>query len=197
MFQRAISRSTLNRIRQVQHILRSFNAKPVDKTQIPPPTWSIQDLHLSSAHLDKSISDEEYHKLAYRCLIDIRVLTPEQNLQLKQSLCDIMRCVSLVTDHNPWHDPMNPRNDEGTKSSDMDMNKMTLLNKVDSLSQNYPHKTRSRTEEQNEWVAYDRKEAEQVLQNIRQGKGEKLTRREEDGHWYFALKTGVAADENR
>jgi hypothetical protein len=197
-----IFKVAFSRVQKKVHILRQLSSKILDKIQIPPPTWSINDLHLSSAPSDTSISDEEYHKLAYRCLIDIRVFTPEENRRMKQSLCDIMRCVSVVTDHvqaSNGSDPLSSMNQDHTHSvkskADVDTSELKPLDENDLVKKNSCDTTRSRIEEQNDWIVHDRKEAEEVLQYIRQGKGDKMMRREEDGHWYFSLRTD--ADSSR
>jgi len=155
---------------------------------IPPPTWSLKDLHLSSTDKDKPISDDEYHQLAYRCLIDIRIFTPEQNVIMKQSLTDIMRCVSIVSEYKQLKEPrINQSHEKDEISIRHELSKM--VTKPMELPKNFCNTARSRVEEQSDWIMHDRKEVEDILHHMKQGKGQKLKRREEDGHWYFSVRT--------
>eukprot|EP00566_Odontella_aurita_P021331 CAMPEP_0113584270 /NCGR_PEP_ID=MMETSP0015_2-20120614/33009_1 /TAXON_ID=2838 /ORGANISM="Odontella" /LENGTH=217 /DNA_ID=CAMNT_0000489299 /DNA_START=130 /DNA_END=782 /DNA_ORIENTATION=- /assembly_acc=CAM_ASM_000160 len=72
-----------------------------DRIEIPPPTWSVADLRLtpdSDGTFPASVSDEELHRLARRCLIDVRILPPSDRERLKVELAGMMRCISVVCD---------------------------------------------------------------------------------------------------
>ena len=71
--------------------------------RIPDPSWSFGDLRLSSEsdvaiEVPSSVTDTELHRLARRCLIDVRVLPPQDREDLKRGLSDILKCLSVVCD---------------------------------------------------------------------------------------------------
>lgn len=73
--------------------------------RIPEPTWSIADLRLTSSSSsdaraedrgERGVTDAELEILARRCLIDVSRLPPLNRESLRESLADIMRCVSVL-----------------------------------------------------------------------------------------------------
>lgn len=63
----------------------------------PPPSWSVNELRLTSNKDDK-ISNEELATLARRCLIDVRRLSPERRDELRVHVAGIVRCASVLLD---------------------------------------------------------------------------------------------------
>ena len=108
---------------------------------------------------------------------------------MKQSLTDIMRCVSVVTEHNQLHGSIDPRNEEGSRVYS------STLDDFNPEDKSLYCTARSSIDEKDEWDSYDCKEAEQVMKYIRMGGGEKQVKREEDSHWYFSLRTGIDDNE--
>ena len=89
---------TLQRLHQSSRIQnRCFS-------QVPPPTWSMNDLHLEAtkhtAGEIPTIQDEELDILAQRCLLDVQRLSEQERTELKVELGKIMQCISLVCETN-------------------------------------------------------------------------------------------------
>jgi len=65
---------------------------------VPPPTWSMNDLHLEATpgQEQPTIRDDELDILAQRCLIDVQQLSEQERNELKIGVGKIMKCISLV-----------------------------------------------------------------------------------------------------
>ena len=76
---------------------RDIGVSRRNESSLPPPTWSLRQLQLSSSSTatttTPSISDQELNVLARRCLIDIK---DEEREELKKNLNNILHCTSLV-----------------------------------------------------------------------------------------------------
>jgi len=86
-------RSTLAPLRQLQ---RATQRAHRCYTKIPEPTWSLNDLNLTSKSNQPIMNDKELDTLAQRCLLDVQSLSQEERHELKLELGNIMRCISLV-----------------------------------------------------------------------------------------------------
>ena len=97
------------------------NHSTTNQVQVPPlPSWSVKELRLTSTdgeEEDSKISNEELATLARRCLIDIRMLTPERRDKLRTHIGGIMRCASVLLDSRNLDDS-NINNDNSSIQND-------------------------------------------------------------------------------
>ena len=96
-FHRSISRHQTSTSSETDTTATALN--PPNSIQVPPePSWSVNELRLTSNNEDDKISEQELATLARRCLIDIRRLSPERREKLQIHVGGIMRCASVLLD---------------------------------------------------------------------------------------------------
>lgn len=86
---------------QIRRATTNLPNHPIQKykpyTRVPRPTWSLDELNLTSSPNDATITtDEELDALAQRCLLDVKNIPESERHRLKVELSKIMKCLALV-----------------------------------------------------------------------------------------------------
>jgi len=152
---------------------------------IPPPTWSIRDLKLTSTH--PPVSQEEFERLSRLALIDVSYDHGESQVDsLKQELGNMLKMIQHVAEHN-YPPPLLDVHVANNKSDDDPT--YIIYDKVRGVKEIPLRKGINDDLLQEQ----DADQARKVWETLLRAK----TIRRGGGHVYFAIKTdGDSSDEN-